>query len=108
MPIVFNPGTAARPGATAENAEAVMRRLAADVRLLPDEVRRDPTMDDIERGRFGFVVRRGSVVVEIQIPGDDPDEVAQGRPFVSRRLYVDGSSWLYGYALNIIEGRLSR
>jgi hypothetical protein len=40
------------------------------------------------------------------VPGDDPDEFWRGQPFLSRRMYVDGSSWLIQYALNRIEERI--
>ena len=46
---------------------------------------------------------RDGRAAEVDIPGDDPEVVCEGRPWVSRRLYVEGSSWLYGYALNAIE-----
>lgn len=40
--------------------------------------------------------------VEIEMPGCDPDITQAGTPWVSPRMYVDGSSWLWQFALNVI------
>jgi hypothetical protein len=69
-------------------------------------VRRHPENDNPSDGRFGFTVEAKGRSVHIEIPGDDPDITCEGRPFRARRLYVDGSSWLYGFALSAIYSRL--
>lgn len=96
MTLVINPGTHADPSATVENAIEVATRLTEDVgAATPD---RDASAD--YDGWFRFIYRNGDKTVEVDIPGDDPDVVCEGRPFKSRRLYVDGSSWLYGFAVS--------
>lgn len=103
MIIVMNPGTGARDGALEANAITVAQRLSLDLGLPIDSFARAPSRDD-GRGYFGFLLIHPSAYgLEVDIPGDDPVEVVEGRPFKSRRLYVAGSSWWYGYALSIIQ-----
>lgn len=101
--VIINSGTKGRAGATVENATEVASRICKDLTIPMSSVERAPTADDASDGFFGFTFPGN---LEVVIPGDDPDEVCRGQPFVSRRLYVDGSSWLYGYALDAIRGRL--
>lgn len=105
MVMVFiNPGTETRSGASLDNAAVVAGYLCQDLKL--SEI---PTRDESKDadGWFHFVFKANGKSVGVDIPGDEPDEVAKGQPFVSRRLYVDGSSWLYGYACNRIAEKLS-
>lgn len=101
MPII-NPGTEVRHGATVESATIVADRIASKTK---STVKRAPKDDG--DGWFGFEFRRDGRLASVTIPGDDPDQVCANTPWVSRRLYVEGSSWLYGYALNAIERQLS-
>lgn len=99
--ILFNPGTESRPEATAENAVTIAARITEDLQLPARSWHRAAEHDQDGWFRFVFSNEHGSV--EVYIPGDDPDEVCLGKPFTSRRLYVDGTSWLYGYALGFIS-----
>jgi len=100
--IIINPGTEARRGATEANAEVVAATILQDLELeVSAEVSRCAGRD--ADGWFGFLFRLDDKTVVVDIPGDDPETVCEGRPFKSRRLYVEGSSWLYGYALNHIS-----
>ena len=102
--VILNPGTEPREGASVENAIQVAKRIAADLELPADCFRRDPDSEKAD-GWYSFLFNNGHRDVEVDIPGDDPDEVCKSEPWVSRRLYVDGSSWLYGYALKFIAHR---
>jgi hypothetical protein len=106
MNIIINPGTETDETATLENALYIAKELA---KLYKEEV---PTLK-LKRnekndygGWYGFILTDGNKSVEVDIPGDNPETVMKGEPFKSRRLYVDGSSWLWGYALGSIDGIL--
>lgn len=105
MPIIFNPGTEGRTDSSLMNAEIVAGMIADDLKIARETVQRAPKLD-VPGGFFGFALIADGMTVELHIPGDDPEEVRAGVPFVSRRLYVDGSSYWYGFALNIIESRM--
>ena len=98
MTVIINPGTEACDTATEANAVKVAERICAET---GSTASRHPEVD--RDGWFGFRFVRDGRKAEVDIPGDDPDVVCEGMPFKSRRLYVEGSSWLYGYALSAIE-----
>lgn len=106
--IIINPGTEPVAGATEENAAANMEAFAADLRERGMEVtaiERHPS-NDRGSGRFGFeLVFADGTGTEIDMPGLSLDQVrflgGNSRSFP--RLYVDGSSWLWLYALNVLE-----
>ena len=102
--LIINPGTEARDGATEQNAQSVAADICKTLSIPAGLLERDPSGDG--GGWFRFKLNAGGDPLEIDIPGDDPATVIKGKPFVSRRLYVDGSSWLYGYALNRIEDHI--
>lgn len=102
MNVIINPGTEADDAATEGNAQKIAERICADT---GSTASRHPETDS--RGWFGFRFVRDGHTADVDIPGDDPDVVCEGRPWVSRRLYVEGSSWLYGYAMSAIERQLS-
>jgi hypothetical protein len=107
MPIVFiNPGTEPRTDTTLENAELVLKRICEDLRIDRSGITRSPSHDDFRRGLYAFQFEGKDRPFIVEIPGDDYIEVCAGVPFRSRRLYVDGSSWLYGFALDAIERRI--
>lgn len=107
MAIFINPGTEAKDGHKADNAVIVAKELAKIFRKdYPNlKLKRDTSRDDND-GWYGFTLVNGGTTIEVDIPGDDPEEVMKGEPWVSRRLYVDGSSWLWGYAIGIVSDRL--
>lgn len=96
--IIINPGTEANYSATLANAETIALMICEDVGLPNGSYVRNESRDN--DGWFGFDFTRNGRVFEVDIPGDDPATVTGGRPFAARRLYVNGSSWLYGYAIN--------
>lgn len=102
---IINPGTEARAGHTLANAVKVANCLCRDVSVPRSAIKRNASADR-KGGFYGFVLKHQDRTIEIDIPGDDPKTTLKGRPFESRRLYVDGSSWLYGYAVSIIASKL--
>lgn len=110
---VFNPGTEPVEDASEEqaiaNATAFFDTLKDGLtkqfggrKVLADEMRllRVPQIDG--DGRYGFLIYRRTMCHEILMPGCPLEQVSAGRPFYSPRLYVDGSSWLWGYGLSIL------
>ena len=101
--LIFNPGTQTNPSATLENAEAIAAEICKDLGLTEKPIR---ILNGDAEGWFRFDFVTQGHRVEVDIPGDDPETVCAGKPFVSRRLYVEGNSWLYGYALNSLARKL--
>jgi hypothetical protein len=104
MPIIINPGTEPRSGATLENAEKIVDAICIDLGIERSSIARHPEGDDPSHGLFSYV----HVKFEIDVPGDDPNNFLSSTPCVSRRMYVDGSSWLYGYGLGIMQEALGK
>lgn len=101
--VIINPGTHADDSATLANAEIIAKRT---VELWPGV-----TFERMEGADFGgwfaFTFKANGLTTKVDIPGDDPDTVCAGTPWVSRRLYVNGSSWLYGFAVGFIQDYLN-
>lgn len=104
MSIIVNPGTGPVTRATEQHANKNMRQLVKDSGA--DSFERTPKVDYGE-GRYAFNLKRGSRTHEIQMPGlalkrvrylDHPDQNIWDFP----RLYVDGSSWVWKYAVSAI------
>ncbi len=98
--IIINPGTEADPNATEANAVKVADYLVEDFATNGHTITYQRQSSADNDGWFRFIFSAGEKSTEVDIPGDDPDTVAKGMPFESRRLYVDGSSWLYGFAFS--------
>jgi hypothetical protein len=105
--IIINPGSGPVSGATRENAEANMAVYITDLKeggftkavdLLPQ-----PDAPE-DRGRWTFSITADKEVHEIEMPGLPVDEVRwmdreEQNIWDFPRLYVDGSSWVWFYAL---------
>jgi len=117
--VIINPGTGVVPNANAKDAIAAAEQMVKDVGSDDPHFRdkplervtftREPKAD--EGGRYGFVFMRGNLKVEVDIPGlplerlrylGDDDQNIWHFP----RLYVDGSSWMWVYAVNCIRDAL--
>ena len=108
MNIIINPGTEPQINTKEENAVKVAEYLIEDLKPIEFTFERYPN-GDTDRGWYAFHFKNKEVEnIEIDIPGIDPDIVRKGQAWVSPRLYVNGSSWLYGIALNIIDGIVNR
>lgn len=109
MTIIINPGSGPVSSANAELAAKAMEQFVVDLR------ERGVGVDNFERsegedygeGRFAFYVNLvGGTSVEIQMPGIPIERVRyldeDGQNIWDfPRLYVDGSSWVWMFALNV-------
>lgn len=98
--LIINPGTEDRAGATGTNAKEIVERLIKRSGLAATSARNES--NDFGGGFFGYTVTFEGKSVDVVAPGDDPDETVLSKPFKSRRLYVDGSSWLFKYAVSAL------
>jgi hypothetical protein len=104
MTVFVNPGSGPVRGANVEEAAVNMRHFVIDLGEGWDFVRMRDTADYGE-GRFAFLVWKGNHCAEIQMPGIPLDCVryvgAEGQNIWDYpRLYVDGSSWVWEFAVN--------
>lgn len=53
-------------------------------------------------GRYRAIVTVDGRNHEVEMPGCDPAVTRESRPWYSPRLYVDGQSWLWKYALSVL------
>lgn len=109
--LIINPGSGPCEDATEENAIANIKRLIVD--CATDGINWVRVSDEMEYdGRFGFRLQKGDVEFIVDMPGlplaqvrwmDGEDQNIWNFP----RLYVDGSSWVWKFALSILRDRFS-
>lgn len=104
MIVIINPGTENIAEASLEHAQENMKHFLVDCDGEGLEVVRYPSED--RGGRFGFLVLNHAVgsFASVRMPGLPLEQVRwmqeEGQnPFAYPRLYVDGSSWLWKYAI---------
>lgn len=100
MNIIINPGTESLTTHSEKNAIIIAQTICKDLEIPEKHFKRNPERDN--DGYYGFVFMGKGGKIDVDIPGINPETVIKGKPFESPRLYVDGSSWLYGYALDFI------
>lgn len=111
MTIYINPGSGPVAGATLANAEANMSVLIEDLKKRPEittiamATPQQPTEDE---GRYAFVIVVNGEDHEVEMPGLPLNQVRYMRENNQNiwdfpRLYVDGSSWVWFFALNMFE-----
>lgn len=110
MHIVINPGSGPVADATEENAAFNMAAFILDVGAPTATIERAAAKDYGE-GRFAFVVRLGSNECEVQMPGLLLDAVrytgTNGQNIWHfPRLYTDGSSYVWEFAVSTTRGAL--
>lgn len=110
MQVVINPGSESVDHATLDDATANIKRFITDLEI-DDPVRVVRLPEEDERGRFGFLLWWENCCTTIQMPGLPLDRVryvnrAQN-PWEYPRLYVDGSSWLWCFALSAARAALT-
>lgn len=115
--VIINPGTGKVTGGTSKNAYENVRVFREDLRIkmgveLYDEndirVKRFQKAD-YGGGRFAFRIYYKGRKVEIQMPGWSLYETKfqEGRdPFEYPRLYVEDSSWLWPFAVDVARDAL--
>lgn len=105
--LIINPGTGPVADATAEQAAENIRAFVVDVAagigcpnadIVPSLMSATP-----KGGRFTFRLRRGESRCEIDMPGIPTERVRYMGPpqniWDFPRLYVNGSSWVWCYAI---------
>lgn len=106
--IIISPGTEPRPDATEDNAAQIIRRFIDDLGLPGIACTRTPDDDPAyPAGYYAFRLSAGEYACTVDVPGVDPDTVQLGKPWRSSRLYVNGSSWLWGFALGFAADALT-
>lgn len=106
MLIAINPGSGPIEGATEEDAVASLRDFISDLRDLHEvDVLRFESLRDEGDGRWSFMLHTtDGRQIEVEMPGwpaerlrwmNEPGQNIWHFP----RLYVDGSSWVWLYAL---------
>lgn len=111
-PIIINPGTGPVSDASLRQAETNMPELLLDAGIEGATIERRPDQDDGE-GRFSFLVALDDRQAEVDMPGLPLGRVRyQGTEdqniFDFPRLYVDGSSWVWPYAVSQVAEALNR
>jgi len=101
MGIYINPGTEKQTKHNEKNAIQTAKQIAKDLGLTDKNWKRDKSRDDKD-GWYGFIFNGKGGKISVDIPGINSKRVCKSEPWYSPRLYVDGSSWLYGYALEFI------
>lgn len=105
--LIINPGTGAVPNATEEAAVANMTALLKDAGA--DSVPFERTSEaDYGEGRFAFTIDNEDFSMEIQMPGLPLERVrytgaADQNIWDYPRLYVNGDSWVWKYAVNSVR-----
>ena len=107
--VISNPGTGPVDGSSAHNARRNIGAFCRELRLGAPHIRVERRESGDHGGRYDFVLHRGIRSTEVSMPGLPLDRVAL-RPGDNAwhfpRLYVDGSSWLWPYALNMARSDL--
>lgn len=106
--VFINPGTGPVAGASADYAEANMRAFVQEIGA--DEF--SPLTGGENEGRYEFEVYRNDRSVSVEMPGLPLDEVRyvgteDQNIWNFPRLYVDGSSWVWCYAVSSAARALS-
>jgi hypothetical protein len=108
--IVVNPGTGGVEGATVEQAEKNIAEFVGDLKkahryLQSLTATRKPENDG--GGRFGFRLVCDWGACDVDMPGCGMERLVDHDPWNCHRLYVNGSSWLWGYACGIARSKLT-
>lgn len=110
--IFINPGTGPVNDATAADARLNIRQFVKELALSGVRIRRH-ARDDYGDGRYAFRLYYAGQRCEIQMPGLPTDQVrflgTEGQnAWDYPRLYVDGSSWLWKFALSCARRQLTQ
>ncbi len=118
---IINPGTESVPDPSEKLALAHAKKFLADLKLKNVTYRRAKELDsvgvesvggEIGGGRFAFEFKKGQKKTVIEIPGAPEENVRYLLPKEQNiwsfyRLYVDGDSWVWLYALDQAREALS-
>jgi hypothetical protein len=102
--LIINPGTEARTGRTSDQAEKIVDGICQRLCLPRAMVALAGSADGESDGYFEYVYTNADGRKQLwDVPGDDAESFFKSVPFESARMYVDGSSWLWGYASGFIS-----
>lgn len=102
--IFLNPGTGPVEGAKLKFARANVEQLIVDIGLSPELVKVSHRYSLDEDGRFAFRLSYQDKICDVDMPGLELSRVR----YMSEeqdiwdfpRLYIDGSSWVWLFAIN--------
>ena len=105
MNIIINPGSGPVDNSTEENAIQNIKHFITDLDLTDIKSVRIPE-EDYGEGRYAFLIWKGTHCHEIQMPGLPLNNVRYTKDENQNiwdfpRLYVDGSSWVWCFAVNL-------
>ena len=105
MQLIINPGSGPVIAATEENAISNIEHFILDSGIKDVDFVRIPSKDYGD-GRFAFVLWKDNICHEVQMPGLSLEKVRyvdseEQDIWQFPRLYVDGSSWVWKFAINL-------
>jgi hypothetical protein len=109
MNMILNPGTGPVDGARERQARRNIGALCRDLALRSPHIRIERRVHKDLDGRYDYVLHRGIRSTTVSMPGLPLERVKLGpddNPWLFPRLYVDGSSWLWPYAVNRAKSAL--
>lgn len=104
--IVINPGTEPITGASRKNALKAAEYFMEDLGYKGFSFKLIEEHGN-EQGWFDFKFKKNDFSLTVSFPGSDPEITRLGKPWESPRIYVEGSSWLWGYGLDIFGSRFT-
>ena len=107
--VASNPGTGPVDGTDARNARRNIGAFCRELALRSPHICIERRSGEGRDGRYDYLIRRGISSTSVAMPGLPLDRVAL-RPGDNAwhfpRLYVDGSSWLWPYAIETARSAL--
>lgn len=107
--LILNPGTGPIAAARERDARHNVSALCRDLELRAPRISVDRHVTADTDGRYGYRLRRGIRSVTVEMPGLPLDRVRMGLTddaWQFPRLYVDGSSWLWPFAIRSARSEL--
>ena len=103
MNLIMNPGTQPIRDPDFKSADKAAQYFLVDLGI--KGMIFEKVSGEKNRGWFDYEFRKGTFKIIVSFPGSAPDITRKGEPWLSSRIYVDGSSWLWGYGLGIFIDR---
>lgn len=108
--VCINPGTGPVENASPKIARKNMEVFAKEVGFDGIKIKRCKGRDE-DDGRFGFSLKYEKEECYVDMPGLPLEQVRWTKklnPWHFPRLYVDGGSWLWEFAVGVARGHLTR
>ena len=102
MKIYINPGTESIRNGEIKNAVKAAKYFLEDLKIdgMQSQIV-DGSLDD--RGWVDFKFFKDNFEAVVSFPSSDPDITRKGKAWESPRIYINGSSWLWGFGLQIMD-----